>query len=65
MSAKAETTVALTGGGMATGPAIATKLAPFYESELWLGAIAILGAVLITVSLVNAITRFLRDRRDK
>ena len=67
LSVRAETATGLMGAGMATGPAVVSKVkdVPFYETETWLGAIAILGATLIIVSLVNAITRFLQDRRDK
>jgi hypothetical protein len=67
LSARSELTTGLTGGGLATGPAIANKIrdVPFYESEWWLGVIAILGATLLIVSLANGITRFIRDRWDK
>jgi len=58
------------GGGLATAPALVDI--PFYESSTWLGSIAIMGMVVLTVTALHGLLKVRReikwngiDRRKK
>jgi len=63
VSARIEMGVGVTGGSMAVAPVITKTISntPFYESEWWLGYVAVAGAILLTVSAINALIRLRRN----
>jgi len=64
---KAEAAGLIIGGGMAAGPAMVDI--PFYESNTWLSAVAILGITVLAITALNAILTLKRnlkwDGRDR
>lgn len=67
LSTKTELTIGGVGVGLGTGPAIKKAVidVPFYESEWWLAYMAIAGAVLITLMIVNRIIKIKRDLKGE
>lgn len=62
MTQRTDSVGAFVGASMAVGPAAVT---PFYETEWWMGAVAVLGMAVLVLSLVNAILTLRAKRRRK
>lgn len=59
MNQKADVVGLVVGGGMAAGPAMVNV--PFYESNTWLSAVAILGITVLALTALNAILNLRRN----
>lgn len=51
----------LVGGALATAPAVMNT--PFYQSEIWLGFIAILGATVLVLTIINGVRTLIRNKK--
>lgn len=62
MSDKGNAITGIIGLGMSTAPSVVDK--PFYETDLWLSSMAVMGMVLLVLSIINGFLSFRRKRRD-
>ena len=61
IDAISHTIAGLAGSSMALAPAVLNK--PFYQSEWWLGLIAILGATVLVLTIVNLVRGLIKSRK--
>ena len=60
MSQKADAVGLVSGVTLAAARAV---IVPFYQSELWLSFIAILGATVLVLTIVNGVRTFIRNKK--
>jgi hypothetical protein len=63
MTAKSNAMTGLIGTGMAAAPSVVDK--PFYESDLWLSAVAIMGMVVLVLTAINAIVSLKKQLKKR
>lgn len=54
-------TALVVGSALATAPAVMNT--PFYQSELWLSFIAVLGATVLVLTIINGVRTLIRNKK--